>query len=469
MNTCLWTLNLIMSITTTVHAFSATFPKSTMIPSSLTTRTSKTNNPSKPPALLKLQMARIPEIDEWRLLKNDRVYGSVRFHPVIDDGDFIATSPIKNANNLVENSVVSTISGSKYKLRFASTAMKKKLDARDKMAEKEKKKPLININKTKKDDTINISSSPPKLSLSGKSVGDGQYLLAGKPIRSTSGKSQIWNAYKADKEGNPIVPSSKSGCIMVKISTNIEALSRENNNYQRVTKGLLKGKFVNKLDFYDVKDNDPDDETRNDNEFSKQSVLVMEGGSKDLKNLLAERQYRGLKGKSMRDAGAAAGQCVQAMHAANLVWTDLKSENFVVVGEDAELNIKGIDLESAMPCRSNPVDYSPEACPPEFATALSKGQAPDFILDPSYDMWSLGMLLYELSVGRPYFDNKTPISITKTLKNPQFEPDVSSVEDPKLQDLIRSCLDKDPKKRPNITQFLLHPFFTTTGIGPLSF
>jgi len=38
-----------------------------------------------------------------------------------------------------------------------------------------------------------------------------------------------------------------------------------------------------------------------------------------------------------------------------------------------------------------------------------------------------------------------------------------------MKSLIQSCLQVDPKKRPSIAQVMLHPYFLTTGIGPLSF
>ena len=131
--------------------------------------------------------------------------------------------------------------------------------------------------------------------------------------------------------------------------------------------------------------------------------------------------------------------------------------------------VKGIDLESVIVKGGNPIDYSPEACPPEFAKAFMGGYGEDFILDYSYDMWSLGMMLYELSTGKAYFEKKSPSAVTKLLCEDTFEVDVSDVPDAQLRDLIGNCLSLDPRKRPDITGFLLHPYFLTTGIGPFSF
>ncbi|CAN0035729.1 unnamed protein product, partial [Laminaria digitata] len=55
------------------------------------------------------------------------------------------------------------------------------------------------------------------------------------------------------------------------------------------------------------------------------------------------------------------------MHKADLVWTDLKLDNMVLAGRG--LQVKAIDLESAVPARSAPKTFSPEATPPDFFTA----------------------------------------------------------------------------------------------------
>eukprot|EP00593_Proboscia_inermis_P012726 CAMPEP_0171323656 /NCGR_PEP_ID=MMETSP0816-20121228/115706_1 /TAXON_ID=420281 /ORGANISM="Proboscia inermis, Strain CCAP1064/1" /LENGTH=279 /DNA_ID=CAMNT_0011822413 /DNA_START=635 /DNA_END=1474 /DNA_ORIENTATION=+ len=238
-------------------------------------------------------------------------------------------------------------------------------------------------------------------------------------------------------------------------------MARENENYNRVTFGLFPGSFAKKIDY--AKDVD-------DSRFPDHAALVLERGSMDLKQYLATYATDGLTGKAMRDAAAAAGTCVQAMHSSGMVWTDLKCENFVVVGvkdivqgDDANLRgVKAIDLESARPTRSNPVDYSPEACPPEFAEAFLAGYGEEFVLQESYDMWSLGMMMYELSTGTGYFGSKNPTLITKTLMNEAFLPNIDDVQDEKLRALIGKCLNRNPKKRPGITEFLLHPYFITS-------
>ena len=331
-------------------------------------------------------------------------------------------------------------------------------------------------------------SAKAQYALVGKTVGpNGKYLLAGHPRQSNGRQAKIWTAYLADKNvpdlpagftGN--IKNSKVKPLTIKLSPDAPRLAQENKNYDRVQTGLFSGMFVKKLEYLASA---PSSERSLDRTVA---ALVIESGESDLKALLASRGGRPLAGRALRDAACSAGQCIQGVHSSGLVWTDLKTENFIVVGSDKDAGfvydgsrddggksglkgVKGIDLESAIPRGGNPIDYSPEACPPEFARVYAAGTGADFVLDYSYDMWSLGMMLFELSTGQPYFGRATPAAVTSILCNPNFEVDVSAIPDPKLKDLIGKCLSLDPKKRPDITGFLLHPFFTTTGFFSFSF
>lgn len=381
-----------------------------------------------------------PILDDWKVLRNGRVQGVVRNHPTIPDGDTITTSPITQPESAARRRTVTTVSGSRYQL---GDPMLVEVPSRNGVAKQISMAALQRQARVEKD-------------LTGEVVGDDfkNYLLAGNYKKSTSGKSRIYKAYRADEDGLPVGEP-----VLVKLSTNYEALDRENENYARITKsGLLKGQFVKLLEFYPVA-------SEITKKFRNMSALVLERGMVDLRQYISTNGP--LQGKELRDATAAAAQCLQAVHSSGLVWTDLKTENFIVADDGT---VKGIDLESAMPVRDNPVDYSPEATPPEFAKAFLAGDGPYFTLEFNYDLWSFGMLLYELATGKSYFYGKTPVQITKFLKTMEdSDINVEAVPDPKLRDLIQQCLKLDPRARPNILQVLLHPYFLTTGIGPISF
>jgi hypothetical protein len=426
-------------------------------------------------------------------MPNGSVVGTVRNHPSIADGDVITTSPIKNPDAVNRMSVIATASGSRYKLLEPRGGVK--VTPAKQQPSSSSPAPVMpslfggwgsnsspsaaaaaatDESTTTADTAVNASdddeatkrkvrSSPEwakavrEYRLTGSTVGlEDEYLLAGRPERSTSGKSNIWDAYKATETG---LPEPNATPVCMKISTNLEAISREYENYRKLSflGGLGRtGRFVRCYEFFPV--------AGYDKRFRNQCALAMEKGSQDLKSFLNTKGR--LEGKELRDACIAATQCVQALHNAGLVWTDMKTENFVVM---PNREVKGIDLESAMPIGDNPVDYSPEACPPEFATAFLAGEGPYFELETSYDIWSLGMLMLELATGRGYFDGKNPAQITKILRDMEDGSlDLDDVDcDDRLKDLIGKCLQKDGRKRPNTAQILLHPYFLAGN--PFSF
>jgi hypothetical protein len=414
------------------------------------------------------------------MLRNRRIQGIVRDHPSIPNGDTITTSPIvlDGENELEERKIVTTLSGSKYRL---GTPMMLPVMSRNKSPASAAgggvaSKPSPTSNKpSSAPQRANPSSSPSppqftttmksmpalmrearqKFLITGEVVGDDdkQYLLTSQVAKSTSGKSRIYKAYLADDDGLPCGEP-----VLVKLSKNWEAIEREHDNYGKITKtGVARGQFVRCLDYFPTA-------SLVTRKFRDESALVLERGRMDLKRYV--NMNGRLNGRELRAAAACAAQCLQAVHTSGLVWTDMKTENFVVLKDGS---VRGIDLESAMPVKDNPVDYSPEATPPEFAAAFLDGDGPYFTLEYNYDVWSFGMMLYELSTGRGYFDGKAPITITKLLKDkPVIDLSKEDI-DPNLRDLVQKCLNVDPLRRPNILQILLHPYFLTTGIGPISF
>lgn len=414
-------------------------------------------------------------------MPNGSIIGTVRNHPSIEDGDVITTSPIEDPRDAKPQMIVQTASGSKYRLLSPLRQPYNNYNG-DAIANGVfTPTPNFSFRAFGGEDTNGVSFDPsqkqqqqplsgsyPKIrwgpawkeavaayQLSQQFIGlDEEYLLVGKPIKSTSGKSNIWVAVLAD-EATGGLPKIGEPPVCIKVSTNMEAVSREYENYRKLGfLGMARGRFVKCHEFFPV--------AGYDKKFRNQCALVLEKGSQDLKTYLNMRGK--LEGKELRDACMSAAQCVQALHNVGLVWTDLKTENFVVMNNG---DVKGIDLESAMAVGDSPVDYSPEACPPEFAKAFLEGEAPYFVLDTSYDVWSLGMLMLELSTGEGFFDGQTPAQITQWLRDCESGVPLDGVVgvDDRLKDLLKRCLQKDPKRRPNMAQVLLHPYFITSPLS----
>jgi len=285
--------------------------------------------------------------------------------------------------------------------------------------------------------------------LTGNTLGNGRYLLAGEAFSSINGRSYIQTAYRSSPFGKPIGEP-----LAIKFSPNKEAMKREYANYQKV-----RGKsfFIRRTDFLPVAGS----------EMPDQSALVMQRGVADVKAFMP-KVGGALEGALLMDCALTVLRCVQALHSVGLVWNDLKTENFVVI-EDQKGGIcfRGIDLESCMPLKTSPVDYTPEACPPEFAQSFLEGAAASFSLEYNYDVWSYGMLLYEISTGRGFFDGYSAEQITKSL--PTFKPNTAKVADAVLADLISSCLSRNPKERPSVSQISNHKFFASAEKNPFDF
>lgn len=407
----------------------------------------------------------IPTLNDWIAIKGSddgdvQISGKVINHPTIDDGDAIVTSPLIDPTQAKEKKIVSTSSGSKYRLGKPLTlpssaasvdvvaAKNKFVRSQQEQKQKEKQEILARAR------TSTDRSSLPEVT--DQTLGNGRYILAGKAVPSVNGRSLIQTAYRSTPQG---LPTGEP--LIAKISSNTEAMKREYDNYQKVSNGLKKGQFIRRKEFL----------ANAGSEMPGKSVLVMQRGVDDVKAFMPKVGGR-LEGPLLLDCAVTGLRCMEALHGVRLVWNDLKTENFVVVEDErtGDISFRGIDLESCMPVKSNPVDYTPEACPPEFAKSFMKGEAESFALEYNYDVWSYGMFLYEISTGRGFFDGVSAETITKKL--PTFTPRVDNVPDDALADLISQCLSINPRDRPSLARIAKHPYFDGymgNSINPFEF
>ena len=72
------------------------------------------------------------------------------------------------------------------------------------------------------------------------------------------------------------------------------------------------------------------------------------------------------------------------------------------------------------------------------------------------DIWSLGVLLYEMCAFQPPFTANTLVQLTKKILKGSYAP-LKGKFDKDIDNLIGSLLVIDPNQRPNINQILKHP------------
>ena len=158
-----------------------------------------------------------------------------------------------------------------------------------------------------------------------------RYLLTSEQ-HTSSGKSTIYKGYKkCDETGQPT-----GDAVAIKVSGNTQAFVREARNFHIVDDEL----FVETHEYIEPLDDDEEHEC--DILHQGNGALVMELGSQDLKGYL--NQNGPLVGEELRSVARRCVECVENLHRNGMVWTEMKSENFI---RQECGTVKGIDLESA--------------------------------------------------------------------------------------------------------------------------
>ena len=147
---------------------------------------------------------------------------------------------------------------------------------------------------------------------------------------------------------------------------------------------------------------------------------------------------------------------VSYLHKLNIVHRDLKPENILISEKNENVLIKIIDFDTTVFLNDNQTTSG--------IVGTASYVAPE-VINPEYnekcDMWSIGIIFYNLITGKIPYSGLSDHQILKNLKN--FQIDLSILDftpiSSSCKSLLSKLLIKDPKKRPSASEALLDPWF----------
>lgn len=143
-------------------------------------------------------------------------------------------------------------------------------------------------------------------------------------------------------------------------------------------------------------------------------------------------------------------------HEHNQIHRDVKAGN-ILLSREGKIYLSDFGVASKLRSGKNAKTFTGSPCwmaPEVMEAGVNRGY------DYKADIWSFGITAIELAKGNPPLIEHTPMKILLLVKNsdpPQLGRDEDF--DSSFKDLVNSCLQKDPERRPTAETLLKKKFF----------
>jgi serine/threonine protein kinase len=187
-------------------------------------------------------------------------------------------------------------------------------------------------------------------------------------------------------------------------------------------------------------------------ETEREFCVVTEYAQGELFDILTDDQR--LPEKTVQQIAKQLVKALHYLHSHRIIHRDMKPQN-VLIGSNGRIKLCDFGFARAM-SNNTMVLTSIKGTPLYMSPELVKEQP----YDSSSDLWSLGVILYELFVGQPpFYTNSIYTLINHIVKDPVKYPTDMSKE---FKSFLQGLLQKNPAKRLNWPHLLDHPFVKET-------
>ncbi|KAG7376398.1 hypothetical protein PHYPSEUDO_013638 [Phytophthora pseudosyringae] len=147
-------------------------------------------------------------------------------------------------------------------------------------------------------------------------------------------------------------------------------------------------------------------------------------------------------------------QALHVLHANRIIHRDMKPQN-ILIGSRQQIKLCDFGFARAI-AHDSSLLRSIKGTPLYMAPELVQERPYNYTVD----LWSLGVILYELAVGRPPFYTDRIVSLIQMIVRDDVEyPPTMSFD---FQGFLKGLLNKDPAQRLKWPEILKHPFVQET-------